>query len=661
MAQHEYYVHAPGFPSRWGVVDVGLKCTHSCKFCYYSYLDDSGDQFRGMRHAQFHSMDHLRRVIAGLADNGFLGFDVTGGEPTLHPNIVELIAYATELGLSSRIITLGQWLMRPMKNTGNKILLDALLDAGLTNFLFSHHASDPDLFRQMTGEEFGRLSSAMDELDKRGFQYTTNTTIVEDNYRLLPEIATSITNRNTYLHNFIFMNAYYAWSRKVKATSLQADYQKVTPYLRKAVDILESAGIPVNIRYAPLCSVAGMEKNLVGVVGVRYDPYEWMNAMDHAADPSAMNEIFSAHHAGRIPIASGQAPPDAMLFGVQGQIGQTPVVAARGNYNSRRISKVFPANCQICSAINVCDGVAARYVEERGGGEFIPYVGESRGDVLDKDRQNYLPAFFVKRSQNADMKAAIARILQPKPVSSNPKVSVVITSYNYGKFLTECIDSVLAQTWKNIEVIVIDDASTDNTEAITRSYKNVLYFRLSENSGQPAHSRNYGISHSTGSIIMCLDADDKIAPTYIEESIEIFKKNPAVSIVYPATQCFGDRIDFFSPPNYKFSDILMINGLICASLWRREMWDAVGGYKANFRGCEDWGLWIEAGGMGFFGVRLPRTLFYYRVHADGIYQQDVEPNKEQKYRNIILENSDLYPPRMLKQAKMGEQIERSIE
>ncbi len=375
------YCHPPGAPSRWGVVDVGLKCTHSCKFCYYSYLDGSDDQFSGMRHAKFHSEGFLLKEIRALKRNGFIGFDVTGGEPTIHPSIVEIIREATELGLASRIITLGQFL-------GTKDLLPRLLGAGVTDFLFSFHAANDALFRHLTGSSLQRLLVSMDALDDREFAFCTNTTVVEDNFRTLPEIADEITHHRIYASNFILMNAYYAWGDG-RANGIQARYDEVRPYLTEARDILEAAGVAVNIRYAPMCSVRGMERNLVGITGVRYDPHEWMNQVDHYADDTADPDVVGS----RIDIRPGQAP-GAELFMINAKLGDIPIIAGRGD--PRAPSKVFPESCAGCAAMQVCDGIDANYLSRNGVEEFQRYDGVSRGTLIDRDRLSYARAFAVK-------------------------------------------------------------------------------------------------------------------------------------------------------------------------------------------------------------------------------------------------------------------------
>lgn len=653
---HGYYFHTPGQPSRWGVVDVGLKCVHSCRHCFYSFMDGSPDQFRGMRHARFHSKEAVIQQIEGLAENGFLGFDVTGGEPGAYPHIVEAIGHATSLGLSSRIITLGQFLH-------HKNLLERLLDAGLTDFRFSLHAHEADLFRKMTGGELDLLVGAMDKLQKRGFQYITNTTITADNYRHLPEIAKFIAFRpEIYASTFLLFMPYYQWSKPENAALVRVPYPDVAPYLRDAVAITEAAAIATTVRYAPLCTIAGLERNHAGVVSVRYDPHEWMNAIDHTADPEKTTlEQFRAMGR-RLQFPVGEPSPGTTLVGVKGRAGNTELCAGRGDVASQQVSKVFPTNCAKCSAINVCDGVDAPYIRQHGDKHFVPYVNDDRGAMLDRERLAYSPAFFMKRKADGDVKSAVRRTMFPKRIGDNPLVSVVVTCFNYGKYLGKCLDSIEAQTYRNVEVIVVDDASTDDSYTVATKHlgnpvRGVI-IRLEENQGQPAPCRNHGISKSRGELVMCLDADDWIESTYIEECVRQFRKHPEAAIVYPGTQCWKEdgetKADMFSAGPYSMETLLQSCIIVCASMYRREVWEATGGYKTNIRGSEDWNLWIEAAGLGYFGVPLPRQLFNYRRHADGIFESDVVPNFQAKCRQVVLNNSDLYAPEIVLRARAEE-------
>jgi pyrroloquinoline quinone biosynthesis protein E len=385
ISQEGIHRHPPGKLSRWGVVDVGLKCTHSCQHCFYSFMDGSDDQFAGMRHARWHKLENLLEVIDGLADSGFIGFDITGGEPTAYPHIVELVAYGVKRGLAPRIITLGQFLTR-------KGLLERLLDAGVADFRFSLHAIDPAMFNRMTGGDVGRLMAAMDELQRRDFHYITNTTITEQNWQALPDIARWIAKRpEIYQTTWLFFMPYYEWNSETHGRDHRVRYSDIAVKLKEAVRIVEEAGIGCTIRYAPQCTIAGMERNHVGITGVRHDPHEWMNAIDHRADPERVSPAMMRNMGKRLPLRDSD----------QGEPLQrgTEFFAERGD-------KVFPEKCRNCHAFEVCDGVDRRYLAEHGDTELKPFT-EFRGKVIDLDRAGYLPGFVSKTAPFADARGAV--------------------------------------------------------------------------------------------------------------------------------------------------------------------------------------------------------------------------------------------------------------
>jgi molybdenum cofactor biosynthesis enzyme MoaA len=387
------YRHPPGQLSRWGVVDVGLKCVHSCKHCFYSYLDGSPDQFRGMRHAGWHSTENLLALVDSLAEHGFLGFDVTGGEPTAHPGLVDLVARATANGTASRVITLGQFL------GGKRDLLGRLLDAGLTDFRFSLHSTEPAMFHRMTGGELAKLVAAMDELQRRDFHYVTNTTITEQNFAYLPAIARWIAARpEIYQTTWLFFMPYYQWAT-AHAGEHRVRYTEIAAYLKEAVAIVEDAGIGATIRYAPQCTIAGMEQNHAGIVGVRHDPHEWMNAIDHRADPATTSAADMRAMGRKLPIRHDR--PNLPLLPAAGRVNGVDIAGARGGSG-----KLFAAQCRNCPAVNVCDGVDEAYLRAFGGAELQPYTS-FRGDLLDRDRLAYLPAHIIKTAPFADARAAV--------------------------------------------------------------------------------------------------------------------------------------------------------------------------------------------------------------------------------------------------------------
>lgn len=366
MAQFTLVNHEIGKISRSGVLDIGLKCPHSCEFCYYSFLDRSEEQFKGIREAPFRSLEECKASLDYFVTQGFERIDITGGEPLMHPDITQIVHYAEkEKNLRVRIITLGQLFNRKDAWTGKR-LFDALLDdCETTDFLFSLHATDEKLFHDITKGRLSSLESAMDELDRRGFGYCTNTVVYANNFRHIPELAKYIISRKHRVNiaNFITMNAYYSWATG-KAFGVQSSYTDTSSAIRTATDILENAGIGVNIRFGPYCVFEGIEKNFVGCVGVLFDPYEWRNSTANPFDIMARNEK-EAYKFNRMRLAAH--------------------------------NKVFPSKCGSCAIKDICDGVDKNYLLTYGDGELRPYDGARINDVVHFRRQN--PRVFALKQK----------------------------------------------------------------------------------------------------------------------------------------------------------------------------------------------------------------------------------------------------------------------
>jgi glycosyltransferase involved in cell wall biosynthesis/MoaA/NifB/PqqE/SkfB family radical SAM enzyme len=637
------YRHPIGELTRGAVLDVGLKCTHSCRFCYYSFLDKTDDQFRGMRRAAFRSLAECKAILDGLKLHGFTHFDYTGGEPSLHPHIIEITRYAhRELGLAGRMITLGQFLMKRMPNCRTERLVDDLLDAGLVNFLLSVHAVDEELFQRATNERWSRLRAAMEHLDARGFDYCTNTTVFEWNHTHLADIARELVRHRVYLHNFILMNAYYEWNRDGKAFGVQARYAAIRPHLAEAIAILEEHGVAVNVRYAPMCGVRGLEKHLVGVVGVRYDAHEWMNEAGHFGGAPAQCAKPLAVRQGDIDAAFRKEPASRTLAnGVR-------IVAARGGG-----VKAFPSQCGSCAARDVCDGIDPNYLAQHGADEFVPYDGPTWDFPVHRARAEYPGPFLVKTAQDEDMRtpvaAAVAGGALPErvdAVTSPPRVTVVVPCYNYARYLPDAVESVVAQTFRDWELVIVDDGSTDGSLAIAAelaaAHPDRIRVVAQENAGQPAIARNRGIAEARGEYVLCLDADDRIAPTMLARCVALLDAEPEIAIAYTDRRDFDGVEQVIRAGEFDAGILPYHNHLSYCALFRKEVWDAVGGYRTNVKGCEDWDLWIAAAARGFRGRRIPEPLFWYRRHDTGLYQEALGGFADIQAR-IILNNREAYP------------------
>ncbi|RYG48804.1 MAG: glycosyltransferase family 2 protein [Chitinophagaceae bacterium] len=131
-------------------------------------------------------------------------------------------------------------------------------------------------------------------------------------------------------------------------------------------------------------------------------------------------------------------------------------------------------------------------------------------------------------------------------MSTTPRVSVIIPTYNYAHFLDDAIQSVLAQTYTDYELIIVDNASTDNTDEVVARYlsdKRIRYYKHPENIGLVANW-NSGLSHSRGEFLKMLCADDKFRPTLIEKYVSLMDRYPALSMVACNKQVFGKEYNY---------------------------------------------------------------------------------------------------------------------
>jgi pyrroloquinoline quinone biosynthesis protein E len=644
----DYFISPPGELSRSGVLDVGLKCTHSCKFCYYSFLDKTDNQFSGMRKANFRSLSDIKNILIGLNYNGFKSVDITGGEPTLHPDIVEIISFAeNNLNIRTRIITLGQFLTSKSNrfNENGLNLLQRLLEANISNFLFSIHSYNEKEFHALTGESLFKLSEACEFLMDKNFQFTTNTAIIKDNYKSLPGIARFVVEKGSYMHNFIYMNTYYEWNKGDRTISVQTKFKDIRPYLEEAVSILNDNDITCNIRYMPLCAAGSLSKHIVGVTGVRYDPYEWMNAESHS-------QCFNVDQSkSLIPIQKGQADQNFTIFKANGNINGINIVAIRGSGDI----KVFPEICARCPNANNCDGIDPKYLSNHGISELTPLQFEARKDhVLLESRFKYMQPHIMKNGQFADILRVNKQVSGKNALKPNPLVSVIIVNYNYRDFVLLSLISALSQSYPNVEVIIVDDNSTDDSFEVLSNVPQVIEGKVALVStpgfGQPALSRNFGRTFAHGELLCFLDADDEIKPNYIAEAVKILQENPGIYIAYP--DAIYSKDGYIRIMDYDYATLVYANQLHYCAVMRKEVFDSIGGFRDNVKGVEDWDFWVAAGAKGFFGKRIPQAMLFYRQKQEGIFEKEVKENMQKKFAQIVINNREIYNDNLVKNAHM---------
>lgn len=212
------------------------------------------------------------------------------------------------------------------------------------------------------------------------------------------------------------------------------------------------------------------------------------------------------------------------------------------------------------------------------------------------------------------MKAFIAeqtyRVLGAGPdrASSRPLISVVIPTYQHARAIGACIDSVLAQTYTNIEIIVVDDGSTDNTQEILRTYGKKITGIYQTNQGGNA-ARNRGLAVAKGEFVICADADVVMKPAMLEVMLDALQKNPNASYAYSGFR-FGWK--HFSGVPFDAERLRKTNFVMTTSLVRKEDFP---GFDPTLRRFQDWDVWLTMLEQGKTGILVPGT--WFSVVIDG--------------------------------------------
>ncbi len=256
------------------------------------------------------------------------------------------------------------------------------------------------------------------------------------------------------------------------------------------------------------------------------------------------------------------------------------------------------------------------------------------------------------RRSSVQARPSSAAEVAPLPIwpDGEPLVSVVIPCFNYGRYVELAIDSVLRQTFQNLEVIVVDGGSTDGTtRAILQKTKRerVRVF-LREGRHLVGNNRNFGIERARGRYICCLDADDQLSETYLETALYLLERH-RFDVVSTSIQQFGDEhrtFDVAQRPTIE--QMLEGNHIPTVAVFRRELWERAGGIHDFGLGAEhiyeDWCFWVRLCGLGARVHNIVESpQFLYRVHSDGSLskQHGAVPPMEVQRARIRAYNDDL--------------------
>ena len=218
-----------------------------------------------------------------------------------------------------------------------------------------------------------------------------------------------------------------------------------------------------------------------------------------------------------------------------------------------------------------------------------------------------------------------------------PRVSVIVSCFDLGSTLEEALASVEAQSFRDLEILVVDDGSTDPQTLVALERIDPARARVlrTGNRGLPA-ARNHGAHHSQAEYLCCLDADDRLHAEWLAKAVDALDRDADLAFVSHWLHAFGDEEWDWTPTDCGFPALLDVNTVNGAALVRRAVWESVGGQDETLReGCEDWDFWITLVERGFRGAILPEILFYYRRRADSMSRAMVGEQHLRLYGQLI--------------------------
>ena len=226
-------------------------------------------------------------------------------------------------------------------------------------------------------------------------------------------------------------------------------------------------------------------------------------------------------------------------------------------------------------------------------------------------------------------------------------VSVVIGCNNHASFLAEAMESVLAQTHPDIELIVVDAGSTDRSPAVVQSvidaHPDVRIELVSQPASEhPALARNRGVQVARGDYLLCLDPCDGLPREFIERCLAGLDANPEAGFAYSDSEDLASET-YHAVPDYDFDELTSRNFVGPVALFRRSAWEAAGGFDARMP-YDDWDFWIGCGDGGHHGVKVEGTAWHNRKRTNGRSRSDALAEVRRTHVMLVHKRPHLYTP-----------------
>ncbi len=197
----------------------------------------------------------------------------------------------------------------------------------------------------------------------------------------------------------------------------------------------------------------------------------------------------------------------------------------------------------------------------------------------------------------------------------NHLVSIIVPYFNNQNTLEDTLNSVLHSSYDNIEIIVINDGSEKSPEYLIDKLNDKRIILHSQSNKGVSAARNFGVALSQGEYLLFLDADDLVAPGYIEKGVQILNNNHALKLVCCLTERFDkNKSEKWKLPPLSIENLTASNCIPVSNILRKKDFIAVGGFDENLPALEDWDLWLRLLNSDDDFFQISEYLFYYRQH-----------------------------------------------
>lgn len=228
---------------------------------------------------------------------------------------------------------------------------------------------------------------------------------------------------------------------------------------------------------------------------------------------------------------------------------------------------------------------------------------------------------------------------------SKPLVSVIITCYNNGLYIGQAIDSVLEQSYLNLEVIIINDGSTDDSQHIIKTFEDCRINLINQPNQGVIAARNNGIKKAKGLYFLPLDGDDYLDSSFIEKAVFYLQEQSRLGFISCYCRIFytGGNEYIWREDNLDLLSFLINTRVVSTCLIRRSCWEDVGGYDPVMNeGFEDYEFFVSILSKGWLAHKIPEVLFHYRRHNTGSRDTNARLNSVNLKLRIFDKHQDLY-------------------